>query len=88
MATFETVNASLPSEPHAKGAAFERLCQWWLQTDPVYADQLKQVWLWDDWPERWGPDTGIDLVAETHTGDLWAIQAKAYNADYMPRSAD
>ncbi len=88
MATFETVYASLPTEPHARGAAFERLCQWWLQNDPVYTDQLRQVWLWDDWPGRWGPDTGIDLVAETHTGDLWAIQAKAYDADYSVTKTD
>ena len=88
MATFETVYASLPTEPHAKGAAFERLCQWWLETDPVYTEQLRQVWLWDDWPGRWGPDTGIDLVAETHTGDLWAIQAKAYDTKYSVTKAD
>jgi predicted helicase len=38
------------------------------------------VWLWDDWPGRWGADAGIDLVAEDHEGHLWAIQAKAYDA--------
>ena len=89
MATFEQVYASLPTEPHAKGAALERLFQWWLQTNPVCADQLKQVWLWDDWLGRWDPGTGIDLVAEAaDTGDLWATQTKAYDADYTPRFAD
>jgi superfamily II DNA or RNA helicase len=40
------------------------------------------VWLWNEWPERWSLDAGIDLVAETTTGELWAIQAKAYDPSY------
>jgi predicted helicase len=44
--------------------------------------QLKYVWLWNEWPERWGSDFGIDLVAETTVGGLWAIQAKAYDPEY------
>ena len=24
-----------------------------------------EVWLWDEWPDRFGADTGIDLVAKT-----------------------
>jgi superfamily II DNA or RNA helicase len=43
--------------------------------------QLKKVWLWDKWPGRWGPDAGIDLVAQAKDGTLWAIQAKAYGPD-------
>jgi len=46
------------------------------------------VWLWNEWPERWGADSGIDLVAETHDGDLWAVQAKAYSPEYSIRKAD
>ena len=40
------------------------------------------MWLWKDWPGRWGADAGIDLVAEDRYGHLWAIQAKAYDAAY------
>jgi hypothetical protein len=32
-----------------------------------------------------GPDCGIDLVAETQSGELWAIQCKAVAADYAIR---
>jgi hypothetical protein len=44
--------------------------------------------LWDEWPDRWGDDTGIDLVAETVGGELWAVQAKCYAQDYSVKKAD
>ena len=59
-----------------------------LTHDPVYAHELRRVWLWDEWPGRWGADAGIDLVAEDHEGHLWAIQAKAYNAAYWVTKHD
>ena len=65
----------------AKGLAFEKLCCQFLKTDPVYSKHVKQVWLWQDWPERWGPDVGIDIMVETLAGNLWAVQAKAVRAD-------
>jgi predicted helicase len=46
------------------------------------------VWLWDEWPGRFGPDAGIDLVWETHDGDTWAVQAKAYDPRYSVTKAD
>jgi predicted helicase len=64
-----------------KGAKFERLMKAYLLTDPKYADNLKKVWLWEEFPSKQefgGQDTGIDLVALTHTGDYWAIQCKCY----------
>jgi predicted helicase len=51
-----------------RGRDFERLCTWLLENAPEYRSQLKGVWLWDDWPGRWGRDAGIDLVAEDHEG--------------------
>lgn len=65
-----------------KGDRFERLMQAYLQTDPKYAYQFKHVWLWNNFPckkDFGGKDTGIDLVAYTHTGDYWAIQCKFFN---------
>ena len=62
-----------------KGDRFERLVQAYFRTDPKYADQLSEVWLWNDFPSRkdfGGKDTGIDLVAKTRNGDYWAIQCK------------
>src|SRR3989338_7409197 len=63
------------------GNAFERLCKFYLENAPKYRGEFKHVWHWRDWPKRWGPDTGIDLVAETNEGAIWAIQAKGINPD-------
>src|SRR3989344_3163879 len=69
------------------GNAFERLCKFYLENAPKYRGEFKYVWHWRDWPKRWGPDTGIDLVAETNEGETWAIQAKGINPDRsIPKS--
>jgi predicted helicase len=70
----------LDPDPNRRGKQFEHICQWFLTHNPVHAALLRpdRVWLWDEWPDRWGTDDGIDLVAEAKDGDLWAIQAKAY----------
>jgi len=61
------------------GDRFERLIANYLVTDPQYADRLEDVWLWSEWPDRSGKDTGIDLVAkERATGEYWAVQCKFY----------
>jgi predicted helicase len=66
-----------------QGAAFERLTQLLLQTQPEYQSKLKHVWLLSEVPEKIRTklrlpqlDEGIDLVAETHEGTFWAIQSK------------
>ena len=66
-----------------KGTKLERLMLSYLQTDPVYADQFSDVWLWQDWPGREGRhDTGIDLVAvDRISGGNVAIQVKFYAED-------
>ena len=60
------------------GRGFEQLSKWILQNDPEFRAQFARVWLWDEWPGRWGPDRGIDLIAEAHDGALVAAQAKNY----------
>ena len=67
-----------------KGTQFERLMRSWLRTDARYANLFEIVWLWEEFPSRsdfGGKDTGIDLVAKTHSGDYWAIQCKCYAED-------
>lgn len=64
-----------------KGDRFERLMQTYLQTDPKYANILKKVWMWNEFPGKndlGGSDTGIDLVAQTYDDDYWVIQCKCY----------
>ncbi len=75
--SFVALIEQLAHQPSVRGRQFERLSLWYLQNAPEYRHRLKKVWLWKEWPGRWGPDAGIDLVAETIEGDLWAIQAKA-----------
>ncbi len=67
-----------------KGSKLERLMAQFLRTDPVYAEQFSDVWLWQDWPGRGGKhDTGIDIVAvDRLTGGHVAIQCKFFD----PRS--
>ena len=67
-----------------KGGRFERLMQAYMQTTPLYADDLDKVWLWSEFPyndQFGGKDLGIDLVARTTDNDYWAIQCKCYSAD-------
>ncbi len=63
------------------GRDFEWVCQWYLEHAPLYRGKFRRVWRWAEWPDRWGRDCGIDLVAETQDGKLWAIQAKAVGPD-------
>ena len=67
MSNFETfigkLNSTYP-DPNERGKQFEYVCKWFLENDPLYKSQFQQVWLWDEWPGRFGPDKGVDLVAE------------------------
>lgn len=65
----------------AIGDAFEWLCRFFLCNASQYKSELKAVWLWNEWPGRWGADKGIDLVAEATDGKLWAIQAKGVSPE-------
>lgn len=68
----------LSPDERRRGRQFERICKWFLENDPEYKRVVKRVWLWDEWPGRWGRDKGIDLVVETHDRKFWAVQSKAY----------
>ena len=64
-----------------KGDRFERLIQAYLKTDPRYAHEFKNVWMWNEFPGKkdfGGKEIGIDLVALTFDGDYWAIQCKCF----------
>jgi predicted helicase len=47
-----------------------------------------RVWLSAEWPGRWGPDRGIDLVAQTFIGRVDAVQAKNYGPDHTVTKRD
>ena len=73
---------SLDPDPLKRGKQFEHFVKWFLKADPEWSTQVDQVWLWDEWPGRWGADCGIDLVILHKNGDHWAVQAKCYSPDY------
>ena len=49
---------------------------------PLIAEwDVREAWIWDDWPEKNHPDSGIDVVAERADGELIAIQCKSRELD-------
>ncbi len=77
--SFARFVSRMDSDPRVRGKQWEHVCRWYVENAPEYRGRFRRVWLWAEWPGRWGADAGIDLVAETTDGDLWAIQAKAYD---------
>jgi len=78
MTSFEQLIRSIRSRDNY-GRAFEVFVEWFLRNDPEWSSQVDEVWLWEDWPDRWGPDCGIDLVFRHRNGQIWAVQAKCYD---------
>ncbi|MHB1237219.1 MAG: restriction endonuclease, partial [Gallionella sp.] len=81
-AQFSDFYSSLATDAAKRGKQFEHFVKWFLKADPEWATQVDQVWLWDEWPQRWGPDCGIDLVFRHKNGEHWAVQAKCYSPDH------
>ena len=55
----------LATDERTKGTLFERMVTKYLLTDPEYANEIEETWLWKDWPLRWeNQDSGIDIVAK------------------------
>ncbi|MCH1721120.1 DEAD/DEAH box helicase family protein [Streptococcus suis] len=83
--TFDTpvrqINESADTQ-RDRGTYFEYLVRAYLQHEPTYKNEFRNVWMLSDVPAEYGipkTDLGVDLVAEKHTGELVAIQAKFYN---------
>ena len=82
MASFSQLLSSFEADPDKRGKQFERFVKWFLTADPEWSTQVAQVWLWDEYPGRWGRDCGIDLVFKHKNGQTWAVQAKCYSPTY------
>ena len=87
MATFREFIKSIQSDGN-DGQAFEYFCKWFLLNDPYWKTQVDKAWLQDEWPERWGPDCGIDLIFKQKNGETWAVQAKCYDKKYSVTKDD
>ncbi len=88
--SFEYLEAKIRRDAEGTlfGRDFEWVCQWYLEHAPLYRGKFRRVWRWAEWPDRWGRDCGIDLVAETQDGKLWAIQAKAVSPHHSITKAE
>lgn len=82
MAAFTTLLASFDGDAGKRGKQFEHFVKWFLQNDPEWSTQVDQVWLWEEYPDRWGIDCGIDLVFRHKNGESWAVQAKCYSQQH------
>ena len=51
---------SLSKDTNTRGNQFERISKWYFLDDPKWSMLVDEAWLWYEWPERWGPDSGID----------------------------
>ena len=77
-----------------QGDRFERLTAAALvgHEGPDGRGRFKKVWHWDDnWPGKTrtdGADTGIDLIAQQHDGQLCAIQCKFYKGEVSTSDVD
>ena len=88
MHPFLKLIGTFSTDNHARGVQFEKLCQWLLETHPLYKSKLTQVWLWDNQPRRWGTDCSIDLVAQETKGNNQLIQTKCYDFQYSATKQD
>jgi predicted helicase len=79
---FSDFQQSLDADPVKRGRQFEHFVKWFLKADPEWSTQVDQVWLWHEYPGRWGADCGIDLVFRHRNGEHWAVQAKCYSPDH------
>jgi superfamily II DNA or RNA helicase len=84
MATFDQFYASMDPDKNVRGDQFEKsFVPWFLKTDPNWKSLVDpdKIWLWDDYPKRWGRDCGIDLVFQDKNGKHWAVQSKCFHPE-------
>ena len=64
-----------------KGTRFEWLIKNWFLTTKLYSDNIKEIWLWNEFPYKnqfGGSDSGVDLVIHNQEDEYIAIQCKFY----------
>jgi len=82
---------TLSQSEREKGTYFELLILCYLKNEASYKDLYADVWMYADWAKNQGinaQDAGIDLVAQTHTGEYHAVQCKLYAPDYKLQKSD
>ncbi len=62
-----------------RGALFEHLIKQFFENDGHYRHEIKEVWRWNNWPDKPNQDRGVDLVVHTINDEYWAVQCKCYS---------
>jgi predicted helicase len=88
MASFSDFLATLDPDDGKRGRQFEHFVKWFLKNDPEWTTQVDEVWLWNEYPGRWGRDCGIDLIFKDNNGATWAVQAKCYSPNHEITKSD
>ncbi|HEL1116098.1 TPA: DEAD/DEAH box helicase, partial [Streptococcus equi subsp. zooepidemicus] len=92
--TFDTLVRQINESAYTqrdRGTYFEYLVRAYLQHELTYKNEFRNVWMLSDVPAEYGipkTDLGVDLVAETITGSLVAIQAKFYTQGIQKSDID
>ena len=81
LATFDEFYASLELDVVIRGKQFEKFIKWLLRTDTKWAIQFNEICLWNEYPKKWGPDCGIDLIFTNKNGKTWAVQSKCISPE-------
>ena len=88
MSSFQALINSFDSDNLRRGIEFEHFVKWFLKNDPAWQTQVDEVWLGHEFPDNWGKDKGVDLFFKHKNGEIWAVQAKCYAAEYSVTKAD
>ena len=75
-----------PENNKNKGDVFELLTSLYLISNPIFSSKLNNLWHHSNVPSKifdslnlQRPEIGVDLIAESNEGNLWAIQCKYHN---------
>ena len=78
---------SAPQNNKKKGDTFELISSLYLINNPIFSSKLSNLWHHSNVPKKIfdsldlkKPEIGVDLIAESNDGKLWAIQCK-YHED-------
>lgn len=85
----DVVNKLNKLDPKVKGRVFEHLCLDFLKVSSDFKNEVRNVWLWDDFPYNDGQhDTGVDIVVKDYNNQYWAIQCKCYDEKHTIQLSD
>jgi predicted helicase len=71
-----------------KGRPFEKFIRDFLPKSPGWSSIIKKIWLWEDYPDKWSSDIGIDLIFIDQLDKVWAVQVKCYDPKHSISKKD